>query len=118
MAKEFNPNKTTVVSSINKSDTAKTVIQIHEFDDKTLLDIRLFWKKKEDKKYSASGKGISIPLQYAPSLRKALRKVKELTDSGEIEIADAKEKPKKKATDKKPTKAETKILSHKKRKSK
>lgn len=111
MAKEFNPNKTTVVSSFGKTDTGKTVVQIHEFDDKTLIDIRKFWKKKDDKEWNPSGSGISIPVEKLSALRKALKATKELLE----EEANAPKVISKVKQEKKPTLKEKNRLKEKKR---
>ncbi len=73
MADFIPPHTTHKVGILTKTDSTQRRVQIQEFDDRTTLDIRDWYKRKSDTTFSP-GKGISIKLEDARKLKRLLAK--------------------------------------------
>lgn len=78
------------VSKIKREGSTAIKVHINEFKDREpLVDVRVFYQKKGEKKMLPSGKGISVTADEIPELMKALKKAKtalaEIENEGEEE---------------------------------
>lgn len=72
--KKYAPNSVHKIAIINKTKGTQTRIVINEFEEKTSIDIRQWYKKATMEKFAPTAKGISVPVEELPSLYKAIKK--------------------------------------------
>jgi hypothetical protein len=78
MAREFTPPHTThKVGILSKTASTQRRIQIQEFEDREVLDIRDWYKKRGDDTYSP-GKGLTIKVTDIPRLIELLEKAERI----------------------------------------
>lgn len=71
--KGFEPANIHKIGVVHKTSSTKTRVAINEFDDRSSVDIRQWYKRKGMDDF-APGKGISIPVEALPTMVKAMKK--------------------------------------------
>lgn len=75
MAKSFKqPNSVHKIGILTKTKGTQTRMVINEFEDRTSVDLRQWYKKADMEKFAPTSKGISIPVEHLPALVKAAKK--------------------------------------------
>lgn len=73
----FNPKNVIKIGAFSKTETGKIELAINEFDrGGASLDIRRWYKSKNDTEFKP-GKGVSIPVQDIPKLKRAIAAAEE-----------------------------------------
>lgn len=86
MAKgNFNPEEVHKIGILTKTDSTRTRAAINVFEDKAMLDIRQWYKKKGDTEFKP-GKGMSFDVNNLRRLRKIITKA--INTAEELDLID------------------------------
>lgn len=68
------PVNTHRIARLCKSKGSEVRVQIMEYPDREIVDLRRFYKTDKMEKFAPTPKGLTVPLEDLPALYKAVRK--------------------------------------------
>lgn len=70
----FKPDNVHKVAILHKTKGTQTRMVINEFEDRSSVDLRQWYKRADMDKFAPTSKGISIPVDELPRFVKAAKK--------------------------------------------
>lgn len=74
------PNSVHKIARLGRTDSSETRIVLQEYEERTVLDIRKYYKTKKMEKFAPTAKGVTIPLEDLTSLKSALNKALKIAE--------------------------------------
>lgn len=75
MAKNYvKPNSVHRIARLARSSGSEVRLVINEFEEKTAVDLRRFYKTAKMERFEPTAKGLSVPVEELPELLAAVRR--------------------------------------------